>query len=322
MKNTIAENKAIARSLIKKLIYFDIFSYPLSPEEAVLYCNYPNLTMEEGLNVLQMLKQKSLINYKAGFYFLGTDVTKIYKRLEDNILANKRMKTAKKYAALISNFPYVRAVLISGSLSKNVMKPDSDIDFFLITKPDRLWVCRAILTLFKKIFLGNSYRNFCLNYFIDTNSLEIPDKNLYTATEIALLLPMYNYPMYQKFMHANNWHYAEYPNIGLRPENVKIKPFLVIKKTMEYLMNNGIGDWLDHKCMAIISGFWQKKFNQFDEKHFSLNLRSKKNVSKHHPNDYQERTLKSYAEKVLSFEQTTGFRLSQSTKKIPLYREQ
>ena len=39
-----------------------------------------------------------------------------------------------------------------------------------------------------------------------------------------------------------------------------------------------------------------------------------KNVSKHHPNGYQEFVLKKFAEKVHSFEQNTGFKLSVKNK--------
>jgi len=315
MKNKISENK-VAKSLLKKLIYFDIFSYPLLPKEVVTYCDYQNLSLEEGISVLENLKAKKLINYEAGFYYLGTDPTKVKQRIEDNRLADKRIRTAIKYAKFISNFPYVRAVLISGSLSKNVMKPDSDIDFFIITKPGRLWVCRAILTFFKKVFLGNSYRNFCLNYFIDTESLEIPDKNIFTATEIVFILPMFNYPMYQQFMAANQWCYSEFPNIELHPEIANIKPHQKTKSIIESLMNNGFGDWLDAKCFSLIANYWRKKFSHFDEKRFSLYLRSQKNVSKHHPNGYQESVLKKYVEKIHLFEQSTGFHLSHATKKV------
>jgi hypothetical protein len=196
------------------------------------------------------------------------------------------------------------------------MKPDSDIDYFIITKPGRLWVCRAILTFFKKVFLGNSYRNFCLNYFIDMESLEIPDKNIFTATEIVFILPMYNYPMYQQFMAANQWCFKEFPNIELQPENVTIKPIQKPKSIIESLMNNGIGDWLDAKFFSYIYGYWRKKFSNFDEEHFSQNLRSQKNVSKHHPNGYQESVLKKHAEKIHLFEQSTGFLLSHATKKV------
>jgi hypothetical protein len=122
--------------------------------------------------------------------------------------------------------------------------------------------------------------------------------------------------MYQKFIAANLWTQADYPNIDLHPENVKIKPFQLIKTFIEYFLNNFIGDWLDQKCFSVITRFWRKKFNDLDDNRFSLSLRSQKNVSKHHPNDFQEIVLKKYAENLLLFEQVTGFHLSHTAKKV------
>src|SRR4029453_8923510 len=97
---------------------------------------------------------------------------------------------------LIASFPYVRCVCISGSLSKKYFDDTTDIDFFVITKPGRLWVCRTFLILFKKLFLLNSKKYFCINYFIDSDNLEIPDQNIFTATELTTLIPMHDYELY------------------------------------------------------------------------------------------------------------------------------
>jgi hypothetical protein len=194
------------------------------------------------------------------------------------------------------------------------MWPDSDIDFFIITQTGRLWLCRAFLTIFKKIFLLGSRRNFCLNYFIDSKSLEIPDKNIFTATEIAFLLPMYNYPLYLQFLQANTWYRREYPNFKERPEDNIIKKAR-FGKVIEYILNNRLGDKLDQWSFNIITKYWHKKFRHFNEQQFAISLRSLKNVSKHHPNDYQPSVLTQYSQKIRTFEEMTKFSLSFSPKK-------
>lgn len=312
------EEVAIARAMIKRLIYFDIFSHPLLPDELVEYSNHADINIEDGIRILADLKVKNLVNYHAGFYFLGNDITKVSRRLEYNRLATLRMKTAAKYARLVANFPFVRAVFISGSLSKHVMKPESDVDFFIITEPGRLWVCRAILTFFKKVFLGDSYRNFCLNYFIDSQNLEIPDKNIFTATEIAFIIPMFNYKLYKDFMKANQWYRNEYPNFEERNERTKIEP-AGIKKILEYVLNNLVGNWLDKRSFSIITGYWKNKFKHLNKESYTLNFRSEKNVSKHHPSAFQERVVKQYRDKILEFEKSTGFMLSRKTPRELVY---
>jgi len=306
MKGILGEDLEIARSVVKTLIYFDIFAHPLLSDEILNFCSYPKIGAEDCNRVLMYLTNNNLLSFQEGFYYLGNDVSIVKNRLEYNRLASNRMKTARRYASLISNFPYVRAVFISGSLSKHVMKPDSDIDFFIITKPNRLWVCRAFLTFFKKVFLGNSHHNFCINYFIDSKSLEISDKNIFTATEIAFLLPMYNYPLYREFMTANQWYRSEYPNISEREEGNKIKSYY-FRILLESLLNNPIGNWLDQKSFSVFTGFWEKKFKNYKPESFLLNFRSKKNVSKHHPNAFQEVVVKKYKEKISIYEESTGF---------------
>jgi hypothetical protein len=197
MNELLSENLDMAKSFIRKLLYFDIFSYPLLAEEIYEYCDYQDIDLNRSFKVLEELKAENLISSHSGFYFIGDEGSKIERRFEANQQAGHRMNDARKNVSIAANFPFVRAVFISGTLSKHVMKPDNDIDFFIITEPGKLWVCRAFLTLYKKLILRNSYRNFCLNYFVDSNNLEIPDKNIFTSTEVAFLLPMYNYSVYE-----------------------------------------------------------------------------------------------------------------------------
>ena len=95
------------------------------------------------------------------------------RRQECNRRADRILPVAQRMARLIGSFPFIRGVFVSGSLSKHSMKADSDIDFFLITEPGRLWLARTLLVVFKKIFLFNSHKYFCVNYFVDTKHLEV-----------------------------------------------------------------------------------------------------------------------------------------------------
>jgi hypothetical protein len=302
-------NFLISRSLIKTIIYFDIFSYPLSEEEVINYCDYADIDPSVGRKALEDLKKRQLINYYAGYYFLGSDYSIVSKRIEENKRADKRMKAARIFSRIVSNFPYVRAVFISGSLSKHVMKKDSDIDFFIITEPGRLWLCRALLTVFKRSVLRNSRRNFCLNYFIDTNTLSIPDRNIYTATEIAFLLPMYNYRLYHKFLYVNKWYQFDYPNMKESIEIMNIRPSR-LKYLFEFIFNSFLGNIFDQLSYKVITGFWAKKYRYLEEKEFSMNIRSLKNVSKFHPDSWKGRVLDDLERKIRDFELSTGFLLS------------
>ena len=69
-------------------------------------------------------------------------------------MAKNIYQKALTVSRLISKFPYVEGVGISGSLSKGYYDDDGDIDFFIITSPKRLWIARTFLILYKKLFLS------------------------------------------------------------------------------------------------------------------------------------------------------------------------
>ena len=105
------------------------------------------------------------------------------------------MHKALRNARLIFHFPFTRAIMISGSLSKNYADEASDVDYFIIVKPGRLWIARTLLIIYKRIFLMNSKKYFCVNYFIDEDHLEIEEKNLFTAVELTTLIPIHGFTL-------------------------------------------------------------------------------------------------------------------------------
>jgi hypothetical protein len=244
-------------------------------------------------SLLQDLMDRGLVRGNRGYYFVNGDESVINHRLQANALAQKRMRAARFYSALIAHFPFVRAVLISGSLSKGVMTRDADIDFFIITEPGRLWITRMLLTLFKRFFLLNSHRNFCLNYFIDSDHLAIPDRNIFTATEIGLILPVYNPVLYQDFLQANDWIRCFYPNLEAEGGVGEI-PDKPLSHLIERLMSGQPGDRLDDFCMRLTRRFVENKYRHLAPEQLQTDLEASKGVSRHHPESQEYRILRHY----------------------------
>ena len=154
---------------LKTILYFSIFRYPLRIEEIHSYTNYESVTDTEK-ELEHLIAEKILIKVDD-FYVYGSDLDSVIKRLRGNMYAGRALRIAQKKAKFIAKFPFVRAVGVSGSLSKGYYDNESDIDFFVITEPNKLWLCRTFLMLYKKIFLLNSRKYFCINYFISTSQL-------------------------------------------------------------------------------------------------------------------------------------------------------
>jgi hypothetical protein len=299
---------ALSASLLSVLAYFDVFNHPLLAEEIHYYCNVENISIEEINIELRALADLDIIKSNGRYFFLKNS-DNIQKRIVENIRSKIYWMKAEKYSKLIAAFPFVRGVCISGSLSKERANETADIDYFIITKPGRLWLCRIMLVLYKKIVLFNSRKYFCINYFVDTNHLSIPDKNIFTATEIVTLMPTYSRAQYKLFMEANRWVKQYYPNVQDR-ENpaAEVLHETALKNTLERLFDGRFGKACDVFCMKIIKAYGRLRFRKLSSEEYDHRLRSTKGVSKHHPNSFQETVLAEYTKRVRFFEEEFGIK--------------
>lgn len=301
----------LSNSILSLLAYFSVFKHPLTLDELVYYCHFKKSKKEEIANEIDQLIESGIVNRRDGYYYLSDEENYIERRRNGEKLAGIFLKRAVKYSKLISKFPFVRAVLISGSLSKGYMDKHSDIDYFIVTEPKRLWLCRTMLVLFKKIFLLNSRKHFCVNYFIDTDNLQIPDQNIFTATELVFVIPMYNSEVYRKFRSANNWTSHYFPNLNNADRKVAYEFHNHrMRLWIENLFSGDLGEQLDSWCFKRTINFWKKKFKDFDPSTFDMEFRSKKNVSKHHPRGFQKKVLTLYDLKLKSLEKKFDKKIS------------
>jgi hypothetical protein len=293
----------LRRSILRTLAYYDIFSYPLTADEIYINLGDNHTSPDEIKNELESLSSDNIVYHKGEFFQLNNDDKYVYRRNAGNKLAEKRLKTARRVSSFISRFPFIRGILLSGSISKGFMEEDADIDYFVITHPNRVWFSRLILMIFKKIFLFNSKKIFCINYFVDSEHLEIEERNIFTATEIVTLLPTFGVNIYKDFYAKNLWTREFYPNFPMREtNNILDRKNGVIKSLLEKILGYKMGDRLDDFAMALFERFNKTKYKDYNQEDFKLAFKSSKNESKHHPKFFQRRVLQEFDQKIQSLQ--------------------
>lgn len=297
----------IEKALIRSVLYFDIFNYPITADEARAFAPFSiDISCDQ---LLDSLVSQGVLFKDGGFYSVKNDAALVARRLEGNRLAAHRMRMARKYSRLIAAFPFVRAVMLSGSISKNFMDENSDIDYFIVTETKRLWILRTMLAVFRRIFLFNSRRNFCVNYFVDTDNLEIPDRNIFVATELVTLKPMYGETMIKEFFNENRWIHALLPQASFDAMEQSDPRFFVkelFEKSSRLFPMDAMNYWLLNFSVAR----WKRKYSkQWGENDFQVAFRSKEGVSKSHPRFFQKRALDLLETKIKAFEFQHGIDL-------------
>jgi hypothetical protein len=254
-------------SILRTLLYYEIFDHPLTGDELFYLLPRNSLTPSSFRDMLHSLSRSGAIRHQDGFYSLtrnGTDLGAV--RLRRQRLARRRIRIARLMAHVIKRFPFVRAIFISGDLSKGVAEPASDIDYVVVTVPGRLWICRMFLVMFKKIFLLNSKKYFCLNYYIDTEHLECDDRNYYTATEIAHLKPVFSTPLFLKYMNANSWIRRYFPNyrvFALQAIAADDRRS-ILQRLFEFPFRGRWADRLNARLMEVMKRVWQSRYPEYD----------------------------------------------------------
>ena len=288
----------LENAILRTLSYFDIFNYPLKVSEVYNFLPMRASKSEVEQMLTKMSDEKQIMR-KQDLYSVQFDHSLFDRRIKGNLLADSLLPDITAKAKLIFKFPFVRAVMASGSFSKNFMDEKSDFDFFIVCAPQRVWVSRMLLVFYKKLFLKNSHRYFCINYFIDESSHEIDEKNIFTATELGTVLPLTGYKHYAQLMSANRtWMLRNFPNYQQRtssdaePRNGLIK--IVSEKIIDIF-----GDQLNQWFKLITLNRWKKIYgNTYASADFNVAFKSTDNVSKNHPRNFQKRIIEEFQARV------------------------
>ena len=290
-------------NILKTLLYFDIFDYPLTKDEIIRFSSLTEIekSIDESLKNLVTNKEIWVLDE---FYSLKNNPSLVLRRKDGNKRAESLLKNAYSISQTLAKFPFVRGIGISGSLSKFFADKNADIDYFIITHSNRLWIARTLMHLYKKLpFIRRNIHFYCMNYYVDEIQLQIEEKNVYTATELLTLLPMYGNGSIENLYDANQWAFSYFPNLNIADNDLrktKTPKDGLIKKIFELLFNNRFGNWLDNYLLKITRKRWQHKEDQkkLNQKGGRMGFKMSKNCCKPNPRFFHDNFIKKYESRI------------------------
>ncbi|MBI5071401.1 hypothetical protein HZB93_00695 [Candidatus Falkowbacteria bacterium] len=233
------EPNKLEKSILATVAYFDVFDYPLTVAEIWKWLYKEKapgdlLTLGEIWQTLDNSQLiKSLVGTKRGFYFLKNREELVETRQARYVLAEKKMKRAKRVAGFLKFIPGIKMIAVCNSLAWTNASEKSDIDFFIVTAPRKIWTARFWAAGFSQLLglrpsKNNTRDKICLSFFVDEEALNLetlalgrPD--IYLIYWIAQLWPLYDRGgVYQKFWQANSWIKNFLPNVFSRTTEVRV----------------------------------------------------------------------------------------------------
>lgn len=261
----IKYHNPLKQAVLTTISFFDIFSRPLRLQEIEEYLFRTAASEIDVAIMLKRLQNEGLIQEKNSFWFLRGREKTISIRKDRNRISKEKIKRAIYYARFIKLIPFVKSISIANSLSFHNAKKSSDIDLFIITSKNRLWITRTF-TAFLLKSLGVKRRKdrnydpdrFCMSFFATTKNLNFKQIyrepfDPYLSFWLAGLKPLYGLKIFNRFVAKNLWYKRELPNHHYKTyknkiiiQNKSITGFLrfIVEKSINLLGGGSIDKWL------------------------------------------------------------------------------
>lgn len=249
-----SQKRTLENGILQAVWYADVFNFPLTATE--IWRNLFKIKSSEK-EVIDTLHGSKLLggqlHQEEAFYMLPGQQKLVQIRRRRAAASARLWERARYYGAVISQLPFVRMVAVTGALAVNNSEADDDIDFLVVTEPGRLWLARAFTILVVKMAARRGDL-ICPNYFLSDQALALPERDLFTAHELAQMVPLSGFDVYRQMMAQNSWAREIMPNmkaIELREsEDTGGLMLAWSSRLVERLLRTPPGDWLERWEMA------------------------------------------------------------------------
>lgn len=222
MSENIDNLSELSEAIIKIVVFFDLFSYPLTAYEAWRYLGIA-AEFEEVPPELKKLVTDKHLEERQGFYFLLGQGELLNIRKQRYHFTNRKLKIAHRAVRLFSLLPTVRLVALSNLIGHHNLRDGSDIDIFIIAKENRIWLtrlfCAGLMKILRQRPTPTKKRDkICLSFYIDTEHLNLQSMTMgsddqYFNFWLAGLYPLYDRgAYYHQLISENTWLKDYLPN--------------------------------------------------------------------------------------------------------------
>ncbi len=285
---------SLRQAILQTIAYADIFDYPLTAAEIHRYLIRVPAALDTVVDALSngLLAPDEMA--RRGEYFTLPGREGLVETREQRARLSARLwPLAVRYGRAIAGLPFVRMVALTGALAVDNSRTDDDLDYLIVTESGRLWTCRAWVILLVHL-VARSGVVICPNYFLSENALALDDRSLFTARELAQMVPLSGLSVYHHMRQVNAWADALLPNAHgpPRPDVPATRPRAPLRPLAETLLRTPPGDWLERWEMSRKITKFTRLHPHTNETHFSPDR------CQGHFDGYRAKTLAAFDERV------------------------
>lgn len=206
-----APGSSLAEAVLRTLAYGDVFAFPLTESELHRYLIGQAATPVDINRLLASGALEGWISRAGPYICLRGREDLLQVRQERARHAARLWPAAVYYGQRLAALPYVRMAAVTGSLAVGNPRPQDDLDYLLVTAPGRVWLAR-LLALGVVRWAQQRGQRVCPNYLLSEAALASLPQELYSAHELAQMVPLSGEVVYARLRSANPWVRDYLPN--------------------------------------------------------------------------------------------------------------
>lgn len=204
-------DRQLRDAVVATVAYSDVFDMPIDDDRLLRFLVGRRAEPEDLQLAIKTLTAAGLIRRHGRLLHLpGRDeVLAIHADREKRAAA--MWPKAIRWAQRIGRLPNVRAVAVTGGLAVDSVAPHDDADYFIITRPGRLWLTRLLILVLVKLAERDDIE-LCPNYIVSESALAMGEETIYVARELAQMVPIVGVDQIVELKDRNRWMFDHLPN--------------------------------------------------------------------------------------------------------------
>lgn len=154
----------------------------------------------------------SLISEGSGYWTLAGRTALAQMRPERIARAESLREGVERIAHWLQRFPFVRGLVLTGSVAAEDARSDADADLLVLVEPGRIATVFIVFATLSRLTRG---RLFCPNFYLSMDSLSFDPSSQYIAREVLHSSPLTGAA--DRLLEENRWIENMFPN-ATRPE--------------------------------------------------------------------------------------------------------
>jgi predicted nucleotidyltransferase len=187
-----------------------------------------------------------------------------------NQYKDKYLKRTVRFSGILQCVPFLRAIILNGSLAGGNIKESSDIDLLIIARSGRIYTTRFFVNLLGNLLGEKRSKNeekshagkFCFNYFLTDGYLKIPTgrgekMDKYCAMNYSRSVLLWgDDKLFDKFLAINSDLFAKFGCFSSLNDSKELEYYfparsitflLFIRKMQEIVFGGMFGNWIERR---------------------------------------------------------------------------